>query len=112
MTTVSRGTPTRVGLLVGRSASERRRAGSGPHTPLLVGSAVAGPEDDLCAVGGGGPGGIAAQPGLHSGDRAVGVDVPLLVGLTVAVPDDDRGTVGGSPGRGVEALVPVHHQLL
>src|SRR5690242_8830767 len=67
---------------------------SGAGAPPLIGPAVAGPEDDLRAVGGGGGVRVHAQPGLHPGDGAGGVDGPLLVRLAVAVPDDHRGAVG------------------
>src|SRR5437762_12026301 len=80
--------------------------------PLLVGAAVAGPQDDLRAVRGAGAVGVHTQPGLHAGDRAVGVDVPLLVRLAVAVPDDDSGAVGRALAVGVQALVAVHLELL
>ncbi len=81
------------------------------RVPLLVALAVAVPEDDRRAVGRPGAVGVEAPAGLHTGDRAVGVDVPLLVGLAVAVPDDDGGAVGGALPVGVQALVAVHHQL-
>src|SRR5581483_10836778 len=55
---------------------------------------------------------VQAQPGLHAGDGAVGVDVPLLVGLAVAVPDDDRGAVAGALPASVKAIAAVHLQLL
>src|SRR4051812_45126653 len=76
--------------------------GSEAQAPLLVGAAVARPEDDLRAVGGAGAVGVEAEPGLHAGDSAVGVDVPLLVGLSVAVPDDHLGADGGAASVGVE----------
>ena len=72
------------------------RARSDAQAPLLVGGAGAGPELELRAVGGAEGGGVQAQPRLHAGDRAVGVDVPLLVGLAVAVPDDRGGAVAGA----------------
>src|SRR4051812_2084054 len=49
--------------------------------PLLVGLAVAGPELDQGAVGGGGAGHVETEPGLHADDGAVGIDRPLLIGL-------------------------------
>src|SRR3954453_14549614 len=85
---------------------------SAAQAPLLVRSACAAPQLDLRAVGGCLAGGVEAQPRLHAGDRAVGVDVPLLVRLAVAVPDHRRGAVGGSLAGGVKALVAVHHELL
>src|SRR6266540_3331648 len=78
------------------------------QAPLLVGAAVAGPENDLRAVGGAGTVGVQAQPGLFTRDSAVGVDVPLLVGLAVAVPDHHGGAVAGSPAVGVQAFAAVH----
>src|ERR1051326_8152421 len=80
--------------------------------PLLVGLAVAGPENDLRTVRGTGPVGVHAQSRLDTGDGAVGVHVPLLVGLAVAVPDDYRRAVGRTLTVGVQALVAEHHQLL
>src|SRR5690242_7031203 len=93
------------------TARRRWRVASVAQAPLLVGAAVAGPEDDLRAVGRTGGVGVQAESGLHTGDGAVGVDVPLLVGLSVAVPDDDGGAVGGAPVAGVEALGAIDRQL-
>ena len=100
------------GVDVARARAGRRAGGWRRRlAPLLVGLAVAGPQDDLRAVGGGGAGGVQAQPGLHTGDRAVGVDVPLLVGLTVAVPDDHLGAVGTTLAVRVQTLTAEHLQL-
>src|SRR3954454_10664998 len=92
---------------------------SGPHGaasaaqgPLLVGAVEALPELDLGAVGGAERAGVQAEPGLHAGDGAVGVDVPLLVVLAVAVPDDRGGAVGRAASGGVQTLVAVDLQLL
>ena len=58
-----------------------RRVGSVlSEGPLLVAAAVARPELDQGAVGGGGSGHVQAQARLDAGDGAVGVDVPLLIG--------------------------------
>src|SRR4051812_26296522 len=89
-----------------------RRTGSAAQVPLLVGPAVAGPKNDLGAIGGGGTVRVQAQPGLDAGDGAVSVEIPLLVGLPVAVPDDDIGAVAGALAVRVQALVAVHLQLL
>src|SRR3954453_20286905 len=71
--------------------------------PLLVAAAVAGPQFDRRAVGGGSAGDVQAQPGLAARDRAVGVDGPLLVALAVAGPGHDfRAGAGALAGR-VEA---------
>src|SRR3954452_17481194 len=59
-------------------------AASTCEAPLLVGAAVAGPNDDLRAVGGALAVGVQALARLCPGDGAVGVDVPLLAALTVA----------------------------
>src|SRR5689334_17182056 len=84
---------------------------SAAQGPLLVGLAVAGPQLQLGAVGGGGAAGVETQPGLDAGDGAVGVEVPLLVGLAVAVPDDDGGAVAGASAVGVQTLVTGEHEL-
>src|SRR4051812_10974455 len=90
---------------------QTRAGGSSATSPSLVVPAVAGPEDQLRAVGSRGAVGVQAQARLHAGDRAVGVEIPLLIGLPVAVPDDRRGAVGGALAIGVEALVAIHLQL-
>src|SRR4051794_3558586 len=59
------GGPT--GPLCGRSVGGLRL----PQTPLLVGLTVAGPQNQLRAVGCAGAVGVQAQPRLHAGDRAV-----------------------------------------
>src|SRR4029078_11158585 len=98
------------GTQASRSAPLRGR--SGAQAPLLVSAAVAGPQDDLRAVGGGGAVGIDAQSRLDVRDGAVGVEVPLLVDPAVAVPDDDHGAIGRArPGR-VQTLVADPGQLL
>src|SRR5688572_8011391 len=72
--------------------------------PALVGAAVAGPEDDGGAVGGGGAVDVKAQGGeADAADRAVAVERPLLVVGAVAVPDLDPDSVGGAERR-VQAL--------
>src|SRR5919198_1282828 len=71
--------------------------------PLLVAAAAAGPQLDLCAVGGAGAGDVQAQSGLDTGDGAVRVEGPLLVGAAVAGPGDHRCAVGGAPAGGVQA---------
>ncbi len=98
--------------LVRRRKSTRAVARPGRGAPLLVTAGPAGVQLDLGAVGGGRADGVETQPGLDTGDRAVGVDVPLLVGAAVAVPDDHRGAVGGALVLGVQALVAVDLQLL
>src|SRR6185295_11693725 len=67
--------------------------------------------DQLGAVGRSSAVGVQAQPGLDSGDGAVGVDVPLLVRLAVAVPDDHGGTVGRTTTAGVQTLVAEQREL-
>src|SRR5690606_36337566 len=71
--------------------------------PLLVGSAVAGPQDHFSTVGGSGPEHVQAQSGQRAGDGAVCVQVPLLFGPAVAGPDDHRRAVGGAVLLGVQA---------
>src|SRR5690348_15155776 len=83
-------------------------SGSGP---LLVVLAVAGPDDDLAAVGGAVVVDVEALVRAHGGDAAVGVEAPLLVVLAVAVPDDHAAAVGGRRAVDVEALVAVDPQL-
>src|SRR6185437_6550040 len=72
--------------------------------PLLVAAAVAGPQLDQRAVGGAGPGHVQAQPGLDTGDGAVGVDGPLLVRAAVARPDVQLSTRGGTEVGHVQAF--------
>src|ERR1019366_3431930 len=72
--------------------------------PLLVALAVAGPQFDGGAVGGGRSGHVEAQAGLDAGDGAVGVDVPLLVGAAAAGPDIDLGAGAGPVVEGIQAL--------
>src|SRR3954462_11767885 len=74
------------------------------QAPLLVAAPVAGPQLDQSAVGGGGVGHVQAEPGLHAGDGAAGVDLPLLVRSAVAVPDLDPGAGRGLVVVGVQAL--------
>jgi hypothetical protein len=62
--------------------------GESPLLPSLVFVAVARPEGDRVSVGDGSTRDVKAQPRLHAGDRAVGVDGPALVGLAAAGPDD------------------------
>src|SRR3954471_1397160 len=80
--------------------------------PLLVGAAVAGPDLDLGAVGGGAAGHVEAQPRLHAGDRAVAVDVPLLVGAAVTVVDVDPRARRGRLAVHVQALAADPDELL
>src|SRR5512142_2257952 len=58
------------GSLQGYGSVRSRCSRSGTQAPLLVGAAVAGPEDELRAVPRGRPVGVQAQPGLHADDRA------------------------------------------
>src|SRR4051812_35167216 len=82
-----------------------RVMGSGDRQsgPLLVDAAVAVPEDQLRAFGGGRAGVVEASAGDRVAVAAV-VRLPLLVGAAVAVPDLDPGAVGGTAAGGVEAL--------
>src|SRR5579872_1831887 len=76
---------------------------SSSKVPLLVGAAVTGPQLHEGAVGGAGPGHIQAQPGLHAGDGAVGVESPPLVGPAVTRPDVHLGPRTGLVAVGVQA---------
>src|ERR1035438_6088467 len=76
-----------------------------PEGPLLVGLAVAGPQLNQGAVARASPGHVQAQPGLHAGDGAVGVELPLLVRPAVAGPDLHLGARRGLVVEGVQALL-------
>jgi hypothetical protein len=76
-------------------------------SPLLIGTAVAGPDLDSSAVGGASAGDIETEAGLATNDGAIGVEGPLLIGTSVAVPDfHTRARSGGVIGY-VEALVAI-----
>src|SRR5882724_4340056 len=78
----------------GRALSER---------PLLIAAAVAGPQLGQRPVGGAPTAHVQAEPRLHTGDRAVGVECPLLVRLAVAGPDLHLGARRGLVVVGVQA---------
>ncbi len=72
-----------------------------PGLPLLVGSAVAGPQLDRC------PRGEAVALHLQAHAKhphgAIGLNRPALVGVAVARPDTYQGAVGGLRPRVVQA---------
>src|SRR6185436_20567200 len=76
----------------------------GVDGPLLVGSAMAVPDDGSGAVARTGSGRVQALVAVDPQLPARGVR-PALVDATVAVPQLDLGAVGGAGARHVEAAV-------
>src|SRR6266576_4887316 len=75
------------------------RLGQGP---VLVGAAVAGPQDELRPVRGVGAGVVEALAG-GGVDQLPALGLPLLVGAAVAGPQLDEGAVSGSGAGDVHA---------
>src|ERR1022692_341317 len=71
--------------------------------PLLIGTAVAGPDVELGAVGGGESRVVEALAGHRVRQRAVQC-LPLLVRATVAGPQLDQGAVGRAGPGDIHAL--------
>ena len=88
-------------------------AAVGVEPELLVGLAVAVPDDGPGAGGGPAALGVEALVAVHL-ELLAGRERPLLVGAAVAVPDDRLGAVGGgavrhveaTPGRGADQRLP------
>ncbi len=79
--------------------------------PLLVATAVAGPDIHPGAVGRACTNHVEAEAGLAADDRAVGVEGPQLVRASVAVPDLHLGACRRGMAWHVEALVTIDLQL-
>lgn len=88
------------------SAISAQQSAIGP-SPLLIGTAVAGPHIERGAVGGFRAWDVPAQT-RRGDDRAVAVHRPSLGRATVAVPQLDFGAGGGGTLVHVEALGGAH----